>query len=150
VALTALVNSLVNHLHAKEAGSPGPTPSEPSTTAAPAPGPQVAPSVADAVAPKRRGRRRVTVGNQAPAVPAVIVGNPVPVATPVEPSKGADAPVPEQSPSTTSNTRTLPLNVKLGRGVTVGTKTGINTGVTVGSAPVAPPGVTVGGRPRKV
>jgi hypothetical protein len=59
----------------------------------------------------------------------------------------------DESPSTTApepgSQRTIPLNIKLGRGVTIGTKGTIKTGVTVGSAPVNPAGaVTVGGRPR--
>ena len=151
--LFAVVNDVVNYLAAKEAALTVAQPPAPAaTTSASTDNTVSAPSVADVVAPRRRGRKAkgVTVGNQSPATPSLTIGNPIPETSPVEPSKGVDAPPAEKSPSTTPNTRTLPLHIKTGRGVTVGTKSPINTGVTVGSAPTAPAGlVTVGGRPRK-
>lgn len=152
-ALVYLVNSLVNNLAATEAAMLETKTPQSGQVQTPAPAPAAVPSTADAVVPKKRGRPRksVTVGNQAPVVPQVTVGSPVPQVAPVEPSLGAAAPVPEQSPASSGDTRTLPLNARPGKGVTVGTQSPINKGVTVGSAPAAPAGqVTVGGRPRKV
>ncbi len=85
-------------------------------------------AVAEAAPPKRR--RSLSTP---PTIEEAVVGTPV-----------AD-PVGEKT-----TTKTLPLRVKAGRGVTVGTQSTIRTGVTVGSAPAAPAGqVTVGGRVHK-
>jgi len=143
-ALIGVVNDLVNHLHAKEAGSPVTTAVAPPAAQVPAPvaKPEVAPTVSEAASAKKAVRvpKGIKVGNQAPVTPEVTVGNPVPEVKP--------APAPKPSGTTTTS---IPHNVKVGRGVTVGTKPNIHTGVTVGSAPVNPAGlVTVGGRPRKV
>ncbi len=151
-AIVTSLNDVVNYLAAIGTvvfeGTPAPAVQAPAPVAAPA----AAPSVAEAATGKKpRVRRGVTVGDQAPVVPQVTVGNPIPETKQVAPSAGAAAPVPEKSPSTTPKTTSTPVNIKVGRGVTVGTKTNIKTGVTVGSAPVNPAGlVTVGGRPRKV
>jgi len=142
-ALTTTVNDLVNHIHAVTADSeatksstPAPTPNKATPVAAPA----TTPSVADVVAPGRKRRRGVQVGDQTPAAPAVTVGTPA--ANP--------APTKEVATDAEPGVRIIPHRLKAGRGVTVGQQSPINTGVTVGSAPVNPAGqVTVGGRPRK-
>ena len=156
--LIVVLNDVVNYLAAQATPPPAPgvdtaVVPAPVVTATSSAENKVGPaetSVADAVAPKRRRRKGVTIGNQSPATPAVTVGTKVPEVVAPAPSKGAAAEPAEKSPSTTANSRTLPLNVKPGKGVTVGTKPTVNTRVTVGSAPTAPAGqVTVGGRPRK-
>lgn len=120
--LVSLVTDVVNHLHAASLAPAAPAPA----VVTPAP----------AEAPKS-GRKKAVTNTQTPAVPEVTVGSAVPTPTPVEKPKAGGS-------------TSTPINVKVGRGVTVGTKTTVKTGVTVGSAPVNPAGqVTVGGRIRK-
>lgn len=143
--LTILVlNDVVNYLAAQV-----PT-TQPVALAPETPAPIAAVTAVEEIKPKTRKKRGATTDTQTPAVPAVTVGSAAPSPTAVEPSEGVNAPVAEQSPTTSGNSRTLPLNNKVGRGITVGTKSSINTGVTVGSHPANPAGnITVGGRPRK-
>jgi hypothetical protein len=134
--LVTVVNDLVNHLHA-QANPPLVVPAD---TVAPVLSPANAVDDASGLAlveKPKRGRKSVT-STQTPAVPEVTVGTAVPTPTPVaKPKAGV--------------TTSTPINIKVGRGVTVGTKTTVKTGVTVGSAPVNPAGqITVGGRIRKV
>jgi hypothetical protein len=123
--LFALFNDLVNTLAAKELAANAPQLQSSGDVGMGIPAESL-----EAPAPKKRGRK-----------PKVEVPAPVEEAT-------AEAPAASDAPG---SQKTIPLNLKVGRGVSVGTRSVINTGVTVGSAPVSPAGqVTVGGRPRKV
>ena len=119
--LVGIVNDLVNNLAVAEAAPPKRRRSF-------SPDASLFCGQIPAAPPKRRRSFSTP-----PTIEEAVVGDPV-----------AD-PVGEKT-----TTKTLPLRVKAGRGVTVGTQSTIRTGVTVGSAPAAPAGqVTVGGRVHK-
>ncbi len=117
-ALFDTFNSLVNYLAAVTVAGEA---AEPGSTAA-----QAAPKVR-----KPRAAKAAAAAASATPVPSETTAPVAPVATPA----------PDSAP------KTIPTNIRVGKGVRVGSVPPPHSGVTVGSAPTNPAGqVTVGGR----
>jgi len=119
--------------------------SAPETQLSAAPGPSARVDETTPAPKKKRRPKGVTVGD-APIEAEVKVGGDT--APPVVATVGGE---PAQAPVLAeSANKSIPHNVKAGRGVRVGSQVDkVDTGVRVGSIPANPAGqVTVGGRPR--